>query len=155
MAYVAPRTMFTRDEPYAFLGAGLGIFSSVYLSEFVARATRVGKPWAQLLKMSIKVLLSILFLGLSVYFGGRRVLSLVFRVMGWSSFGAIVLDVVEIAFPGGISGLSQATAAAIVSKAVASSVSAEKMMASAPSYGSTSSAGAGEGKKELVVSLMT
>jgi len=155
MAYVAPRAMITRDEPYAFLGAGLGIFSSVYLSELTARAVRLAKPWAQLLKMAIKVLLSILFLGLSVYFGGRRLLSLVFRVMGWTSIGTIVLDFVELLFPGGLPGLSQATVAAIVGRAVTSSVSAEKLMASAPSYSSTSSAGAGEGKKELVVSLMT
>ena len=106
-----PFRVDVRDLAVGGAGAGAGAGAGELLAELVAKlAKQTG--WAKFgIKAAIKAGLGVLLYGASYMVGG--IPSYFIKMMGFGSFGGIVIDLISTIFPGGIPGVSERIAAAI------------------------------------------
>lgn len=106
-----PFRVDVRDLAVGGTGAGAGAGVGELCAELVAKlAKQTG--WAKFgIKAAIKGAIGILLYGASYMVGG--IPSYFIKMMGFGSFGGIVIDLISTLFPGGIPGISERVAAAI------------------------------------------
>lgn len=93
------------------LGAGAGAAAGELTGETVARASAQTGWWKVGVKAAVKGGLCALFYGISTRLPGLW--SLGFEIAGYSSFGAIIPDVILQLIPGGLWGIAEAAATSL------------------------------------------
>ena len=97
-------------EPYkeqisGFAGAGFGLSTSELAAEFTARATGQMGYFKAALKTFVKIILGALYYGAGKKAAGAwRTFG---EVAGYSSWGSIIMDWIQAAYPGGIPGFAE------------------------------------------------